>query len=86
MVGFQELHARLSSLGKRLASKRAEMESKSLWHDGHHLTLGELQMRHRYLTETLEAQVSSLEAHRQRISDFERDVLAWINSIDLVIS
>lgn len=85
MITRETLHRRLSSLSQKLETKHAALDIREHLHDSHALTAGELRMRHMYLANALNAQVASLEAQHHNISALERDVLNWMNSIDLVM-
>lgn len=86
MPTMEELHERLDAVSARLDSARREIDFERALNDGHNLTSGELLARYRYLKDTLDGQIASLEAHDRHVSALEQDAMAWINSIDLTMS
>ncbi|MGR3804867.1 3-ketoacyl-ACP reductase [Marinibacterium profundimaris] len=86
MPSTTDLHDRLDKIAARLDAARQKMAFRRGLNDGHNLTSGELIARHRFLKETLDRDVAEIEVHDHHVSALERDVLAWINSIDLARS
>ena len=77
-----DLHARLDALAARIDKTRSELKAKEAWHDGHHLTAGELEARYAYLQKELSGEIEDLEAHGHRLSNLERSVRQWVDGLE----
>jgi hypothetical protein len=78
-----DLHSRLEALAARIASTRSELKAKESWHDGHHLTAGEMEARYAYLRKELQGEIADLEAHGHRVTKLELSVRQWIDGLDI---
>lgn len=77
------LYSRLDALSRKVDDTGAQLKAKALWHDGHHLTAGELKARYAYLQSELSGEVIDLEAHGRHVSDLERAVREWVEGLEL---
>ena len=78
-----DLHARLDAVSDKIAKAQKDLEAHGRWSDGHRLTAGELDARHRYLKAELDEEIRDLEAHGERVSDLEVSVRKWIDGLFL---
>ncbi|MCB1369230.1 MAG: 3-ketoacyl-ACP reductase [Rhodobacteraceae bacterium] len=79
----QTLHERLEKLGHAISETRARMKREAhLFSGGMHLTADELKDRYRILQARLEAEVADAEAHGHHVSDLEKSVRQWLDSVD----
>lgn len=78
-----DLHARLDAVSDQISNAQKSLEDHGHWNDGHRLTAGELDARHRYLKNELDEEVRDLEAHGERVSDLEYSVRKWIDGLFL---
>lgn len=79
----KDLHARLERLGQTISHTRERMKREShLFQDEMHLTADELKQRYLALQDRLRGEVADTEAHGQHVSDLEKSVRQWLDSID----
>lgn len=77
-----DLHARLEALSGKIEKTASQLQAKDSWHDGHRLTVGEMQARYEYLQKALNEEISDLEAHGHRVSKLEQSVRQWVDGLD----
>lgn len=78
-----DLHDRLDALGKKITHTRERMNREAhLFHDEMHLAGEELKERYHILQERLRGEVANAEAHGHHVSDLEKSVHQWLDSID----
>ena len=80
-----DLHARLELLGKRISAAKKTLDEHSSWNDGHKLSVGELEARHRFLAEELEGEIKDAEAHGRHVSNLEASLREWLDSLSLKV-
>lgn len=78
-----QLHARLDELERKISETRRVLDALNSWHDGHHLTAGELEARHAFLKAQLEGEITDLEAHGHHVSRLEASLRQWVDGVDL---
>ncbi len=79
----KDLHARLERLGQTISKTRERMKREAhLFHDEMYLTAEELKDRYHILQERLRGEVADAEAHGHHVSDLEKSVRQWLDSID----
>lgn len=78
-----DLHSQLDALAAKIDATRSRLKAKEAWHDGHHLTAGELEARYTYLQKELDGEIADLEAHGHRVSKLEMSIRQWIDGLDL---
>jgi hypothetical protein len=77
------LHARLVALGHKIEAAEARLREKAhLYPDETHQTRIELKDRYARLMERLNEEIAGEETHGQHVSDLERSVHQWMESID----
>ena len=86
MLTNDDLHTRLEAISAKIEAARDKMDFKNSLNDRHNLTSGELKARYRFLKESLDADVASLEAHGHHVSALEQDAMAWIKRVDMGMS
>lgn len=77
-----QLDIRLKNISDRIQEKRAELEQRGIFDKAHQLTQQDLEKRARILEKELEDEVAHLETG-EKVSDLERRLLNWVNSLDL---
>ena len=79
----QNLHARLEALGHKIETAETKLREKPHLHsEEKHLTAKELKDRYRHLQARLNGEIADEEAHGRHVSDLERSVRQWLDSID----
>ena len=79
----QDLHARLDALGRKIHATEQRLREKAhLYHDPTHLTAKELKQSYRNLQARLNGEIAEAEAQGHHVSDLERSVQQWLDSID----
>lgn len=77
------LHHRLERLGRTITETRVRMQRKAhLFQDEMHLTADELKERYHALQERLRGEVADAESQGSHVSDLEKSVHQWLDSID----
>ena len=77
------LHDRLEALGRKIhAAEERLREREHLYHDTAHLTAKELKTRYRHLQARLNGEIADAELRGEHVSDLERSVRQWLDSID----
>lgn len=82
MTNPDDLHARLDDLNARILKTREALKGKDSWHDGHHLTSGELRARYEYLKSKVDADIKDLTVHGHHVSQLEKAVMHWLEVLD----
>lgn len=78
-----DLHARLDRLGQTIKKTRERMKHEAhLFHDDMHLTATELKERYHALQGRLRSDAADAEVHDGHVSDLEKSVRQWLDSID----
>ncbi len=77
-----ELETKLKSISDRIRQKRAELEQRGIFDQNHKLTQQDLDRRARLLEKELRDEVSHLQAG-EKISELERELLNWMNAVEL---
>jgi hypothetical protein len=78
-----DLNQKLDALGAKLAAARAHLQQEAeLFHEIDHLTGRQLQERYELLKAKLDEDVGELEAQGLHVTNFEKSVLGWIESLD----
>tara|TARA_R100000687_G_scaffold65543_2_gene54251 strand:+ start:456 stop:701 length:246 start_codon:yes stop_codon:yes gene_type:complete len=78
-----DLHTQLDAQAAQIDKTRSEAKAKEAWHDGHHLTAGELEARYAYPKGELDREVADADAHGRHVSNLEYSVRQWIDGRDL---
>lgn len=79
----KDLHTRLERLGETISKTRKRMKREAhLFHDEMHLTADELKERYHALQDRLRGEVADAEAHGRHVSNLEKSVRQWLDSID----
>ena len=77
------LHDRLAALGRKIhAAEEKLREEAHLYRDSTHHTAQELKDRYKTLQARLTGEDADAEAHGEHMSDLERSVHQWLDSID----
>lgn len=77
------LHDRLEALGHKIhAAEKRLREESHLFHDKAHLTSQELKARYARLQARLNGESADAEANGHHVTDLERSVQQWLESID----
>ncbi len=77
-----ELETKLKSISDRIRQKRAELEQRGIFDQNHKLTQQDLDRRARLLEKELRDETSHLQAG-EKISELERELLNWMNAVEL---
>lgn len=80
-----DLKSRLDALSERIDRAEARMKLKSALHDGHAQTMSTLRQRYAALSEKVNAETADAEAHGHHVSDLERSVRQWLDSLEMEI-
>jgi hypothetical protein len=83
MPDQDDLQTRLEDLSAKLDETEGSLKERERWHDGHRLNKGELYARHNYLRAQVEQETRDLEAHGHRVSNLEKSVREWLDSLNL---
>ncbi len=73
------LKARLDAIEARIQQASEKLKLRGLFHKDHQATAEELLKRYRLLTDQLNGEVASLEAHGHHVDSLEKTVLNWVN-------
>ena len=77
-----ELEIKLKDISERIRKKRAELEQHGIFSRDHELTQRDLDKRARILAKELKEETSHLQTG-ENISALERELLNWINAVEL---
>lgn len=77
-----ELETKLKSISDRIEQKRAELDQRGILSHDHKLTQRDLDKRARILEKELREEVSHLKTG-EKISELERELLNWLNAVEL---
>jgi len=78
-----ELAIKLKSIEDRIQQKRSELEQRGVLSKDHQLTQEELNKRAQILKEQLKQEVATLQTTTSKVNELERELLNWLNSVDL---
>ena len=77
------LHQRLEALGQKIRATEERLRRDAhLYRDSTHLMAQELRERHARVTARVHSAVADAEAHGHHVSDLERSVRQWLDSVD----
>jgi hypothetical protein len=78
-----DLHSKLEALGAKIdATLERFRQESALFKSEQHLTGTQLEERYRMLKARLDGEVGQVEAHGRHVSDLEKSVRSWIDSLD----
>lgn len=81
-MAHHSLHDRLEALRHRITAAEDKLRDNAHLRHEHHVTAKELRERHAHLHERLHDDVTEKEELGQHLTDLERSVQQWLDSID----
>jgi len=78
-----ELKSRLDDLGKKIEQKKKELQQHGIFSKEHQLTQEELDARYEKLKLQLDQELNTPEESDHHVSELEKVILNWVNSLDL---
>ncbi len=78
-----ELAIKLKSIEDRIQQKRNELEQRGVLSKDHKITQEELNKRARILKRQLNEEVETLQTTTSKVNELERELLNWLNAVDL---
>ena len=82
-VTKSELKSRLDELGQHIDRAEQRLKLKGLFSADHQIKVSELLERYEALSRKLEAEVVEEEAHGHHVSNLERSVRQWLDSLEI---
>jgi len=82
-MSANELTIKLKSIEDRIQQKRDELEQRGVLNKDHKITQEELNKRARILRNQLKQEVTSLQTTTNKVNELERELLNWLNAVDL---
>lgn len=78
-----DLHSRLDLLSQELQNAETKLKRKGMLSVDHEVTAAELRARHKALSQKLQAEVTQTEARGHHVSDLERSLRTWLDSLEI---
>ncbi len=82
-MSANELTIKLKSIEDRIRQKRDELEQRGVLNKDHKITQEELNKRAHILKKQLKQEVTSLQTTTSKVNELERELLNWLNAVDL---
>lgn len=80
-----DLKSRLDALSDRIDRAEARLTLKRALHDERAQAMSTLRQRYAVLSEKVDAETAEAEAHGHHVSDLERSVRQWLDSLEIEI-
>ncbi len=77
-----ELETKLKNISDRIRQKKTELERRGIFNQDHKLTQRDLDVRARVLEKELRDEIPHLHTGK-KITELERELLNWINGVEL---
>ena len=81
----KNLQDRLDKLDHRIRDVQKRMKLKGIFSSEHQVKATELERRYRALSKKLDAEIADQEAHGHHVSDLEKSIREWVDSLELKI-
>ncbi|WP_272007534.1 3-ketoacyl-ACP reductase [Roseovarius sp. ZX-A-9] len=78
-----DLKARLDQLAQHLQRAEAKLKRQDIFSADHKIKALELQERYEALSRKVHAEIAEAEAHGHHVSDLERSVREWLDSLEM---
>lgn len=78
-----DLNTRLEDLGRRIEKVQARLKLKGLLSADHQIKASELLERYKALSEKMNVEVAEKEAQGHHVSNLERSVRQWLDSLEI---
>lgn len=78
-----DLRSRLDQLERHIQTAKARLKRKNIFSADHQVNAAELAERYDALSRKVRDEVADLEAHGHHVSDLERSVRQWLDSLEM---
>lgn len=80
-----DLRARLDQLEQHIQTAESHLKQKGLFSADHQVTAAELRTRYKMLSAKVQADVADAEAQGHHVTDLEKSLRQWLDSLEMEI-